>query len=203
MEITRRPNALRWMGLVALLAACALALSGCAAGGDQAQQQDEAEPAPIVSVLPARPGLAPAGPVKSLTAADYPTAVLGYADAGLTVSLEQAGFRRGAWRTWTGPNGATLVAVVALWDDGDAAAAISGSAANAIVPGGTFWTPSQFGGSQGKRDANARVLAVIVGKVSLVLRAVGPVSDATMLRQMDLMFQSAVGEDRQGTSANG
>ena len=118
-------------------------------------------------------------------------------------SLKQAGFLRGATREWTGLKGASLVAVVGLWDDGSAAASLGGDAADAVVPGGTPWTPSQYGGSQGSRADTARALSVVVGRVSLFLRATGTVDDAAVLRQMDLMFQTASGMDRRGTSSNG
>lgn len=194
---------MRWFSLTALVAACALVFAGCSLGGEQAEQQHEAEPATIISVLPSRPGLTPATPVKPLDAAGYADAILGHPDADLTTALETGGFQRGASRTWTGANGASLTAVAALWDDGDPAQAIGGDAADAVVTGGSVWMPEEFRGSQGRRAADARALNVVIGKVSLFLRATGPVDDAAVLRQMYLMYQSAAGKDRQGTGANG
>ena len=194
---------MRWFSFSALLAACALAFSGCSLGGEQAEQTHEAEPAQVVAVLPSRPGLTPAGPVTPLDAAAFTTAILGRPDAELTGTLTDGGFRRGAARTWTGANGATLTAVVGLWGDGDPAQAIGGDAAAAVVPGGTVWMPSEFRGSNGRRSADARALNVVIGQVSLYLRATGPVDDAAVLRQMYLMYQTAAGRDRQGTGANG
>ena len=203
METLRRSPVMRWFSSAALAATGALVLTGCSLGGQQEQQTHVAEPATVVSVLPARPGLTPAGPIRPVDAKGFTTALLGHPDSTLTTNLEQAGFLRGATREWTGPKGASLVAVVGLWDDGSAAASLGGDAADAAAPGGTPWTPSQYGGSQGARADNARALSVVVGRVSLFLRATGPVDDAAVLRQMDLMFQTASGMDRQGTSPNG
>jgi len=203
METLRRSSVMRWFSSAALAATCALVLTGCSLGGQQEQQTHVAEPATVVSVLPARPGLTPAGPIRAVDAQGFTTALLGHPDSTLTTNLEQAGFLRGATREWTGPKGASLVAVVGLWDDGSAAASLGGDAADASAPGGTPWTPSQYGGSQGARADNARALSVVVGRVSLFLRATGPVDDTAVLRQMDLMFQTASGMDRQGTSSNG
>ena len=203
METLRRSSVMRWFSSAALAATCALALTGCSLGGQQEQQTHVAEPATVVSVLPARPGLTPAGPIRAVDAQGFTTALLGHPDSTLTTSLEQAGFLRGAAREWTGPKGASLVAVVGLWDDGSAAASLGGDAADSAAPRGTPWTPSQYGGSQGARADNARALSVVVGRVSLFLRAAGPVDDTAVLRQMDLMFQTASGMDRQGTSSNG
>lgn len=203
MKTLRRSSVMRWFSSAALAATCALVLTGCSLGGQQEQQTRVAEPATVVSVLPTRPGLTPAGPVRAVDAAGFTTALLGHPDSTLTTNLEQAGFLRGATREWTGPKGASLVAVVGLWDDGSAAASLGGDAADAVAPGGTPWTPSQYGGSQGARADNARALSVVVGRVSLFLRATGPVDDTAVMRQMDLMFQTASGMDRQGTSSNG
>ena len=194
---------MRWFSLTALVAACVVAFSGCSLGGEQAEQTHEADPAKIIAVLPARPGLSPAGPVTPLDASAFTTALLGHPDADLTQTLADGGFRRGASRTWTGANGASLTAVAGLWDDGDPAQTIGTDAAAAVVPGGTVWMPSDFSGSNGRRSANARVLNVVIGQVSLYLRATGPVDDAAVLRQMYLMYQAGAGKDRQGTSSNG
>lgn len=163
----------------------------------------EAEPGSIVRVLPSRPGLTPDGPPTSVDAAGFATALLGHPDADLTTSLEQAGFRRGATRSWSGAGGATLTAVVGLWDDGEPANAIGGDAVDAVVPGGAAWTPAEFGGSQGSRTDGARALNVVVGHVSLFLRATGPVDDAALLRQMNLMHQVAANDDPARTTTGG
>lgn len=200
---TRPRNAARWLALGAAAAIASLTLTGCSLGGEQAQQVHEAEPGTIVRVLPSRPGLTPDGPPASVDAAGFATALLGHPDADLTASLERAGFRRGATRSWSGANGAALTAVVGLWDDGEPADSIDGDAVNAVVPGGAAWTPSEFGGSQGSHAGTARALSVVVGHVSLFIRATGPVDDATLLRQMDLMYQVAAGQDRAGSSSGG
>ncbi len=183
----------RWFSFAAVAIIATVLLAGCALGGDQAQQTHEVEPGAIVAVLPSRPGLSPAGPVTPVDAAGYATALVGHPDAALASSLSDAGFRRGATRTWTGADGASLTAAVGLWDDGEPANAIGGQAVDAMVPDGQAWNPAEFGGSQGARSDTARALSVVVGRVSLFLRATGTVDDAAVLRQMDLMRQSAAG----------
>ena len=90
---------MRWFSLTALVVVGVLAFSGCSIGGEQAEQTHQAEPAQVVDVLPSRPGLSPAGPVKGLDAAGFTTALLGHPDADLTSTLQQGGFVRGASRT--------------------------------------------------------------------------------------------------------
>jgi len=194
---------MRWFSFSALVAASAFAFAGCSLGGEQAGQTHVADPAAVVAVLPARPGLTSTGPVTTLDAAGFTQALIGHPDATLTQTLSSGGFQRGASRTWRGANGASLTAVVGLWNDGDPAQTLGGDAANAVVPGGASWMPSEFSGSQGSRSATARALNVVDGQVSLFLRATGPVNDATVLRQMSLMKQAEAGRDRRGTGSNG
>jgi hypothetical protein len=194
---------MRWFSFSALVAASAFAFAGCSLGGEQAGQTHVADPAAVVAVLPARPGLTSTGPVTTLDAAGFTRALIGHPDDTLTQTLSSGGFQRGASRTWSGANGASLTAVVGLWNDGDPAQTLGGDAASAVVPGGASWMPSEFSGSQGSRSATARALNVVDGQVSLFLRATGPVNDATVLRQMSLMKQAEAGRDRRGTGSNG
>lgn len=203
MTRDRRAAIVHWLRMAPLVAVLALIAPGCGAGGLLEQRSLEANPAFIVRVLPARPGLDVAGPEREVGAGGYARAVLGRDDAALATSLSEAGLREAATRTWTGPGGAVLVATAGLWDDGQAANAIGGEAVRAVVPGGSAWTPAEYGGSQGSRSADSRALSVIVGRVSLFVRAQGPVDDQTVLRTIDLMRQAAAGEDRKGTSSVG
>ena len=66
-------------------------------------------------------------------AAGFAQALVGHPNAGLASTLPDAGFRRGATRTWSGPGGASLTAVVGLWDDGEPASAIGGQAVDAVA----------------------------------------------------------------------
>ncbi len=177
--------------------------TGCAAGGRVEQQSLEADPAFIVRVLPTRPGLDIAGAERTPGPAGFDQATLGHAVPDLVTSAEAGGLREVAVRDWTGPGGALLVAVASLWDDGEAAAAIGGEVARAAVPGGSVWTPSQYGGSQGARSADARALSVVIGKVALFVRAEGPVDDEAVLRTIQLMRKAAAGEDEEGTITSG
>ncbi len=182
----------------ALIVAIAIGAAGCGAGGRVAQQSLEADPDTIVRVLPTRPGLDIAGPGTTLTAAGLPRAALGRDDPALATTANNAGLRTAAVREWTGAGGARLVAIAGLWDDGEAATSISGQIARDVVDGGTAWTPSQYGGSQGERTGNARALSTVVGKVSLLVIATGPVGDDEVLRTMDLMRKAAAQQDLRG-----
>lgn len=184
--------------LVVLVVALTAVLAGCGAGGRVQQQSLEADPAFVVRVLPTRPGLDIAGPGTTGDAALLATAALGTQIPALEKSAREAGVQKVAAREWTGPDGARLTAVAALWDDGEAAGAIGGEMARAAVPGGSAWTPSQYGGSQGVRTDDARALSVVIGKVSLFVRAEGPIGDEAVLRTVDLMRKAAARDDLKG-----
>ena len=88
--------------------------------------------------------------------------------------------------------------ISALWEDGDAASAIGGEMARAAVPDGSAWTPSGYSGSQGFRAGDARALSVVIGRVSLFVRAEGPIGDDAVLRTVDLMRKAAARQDLEG-----
>lgn len=202
MTRSRRAAIVPRLRVTTLLAVVVLApttvLAGCGVGGRVQQQSLEADPAFVVRVLPTRPGLDIAGPGTSGGAALLSTAALGASIPALEKSARDAGVQKVAAREWTGPGGARLTAVAALWDDGEAAGAIGGEMARAAVPGGSAWTPSQYGGSQGFRTGDARALSVVIGKVSLFVRAEGPIGDDAVLRTVDLMRKAAARDDLRG-----
>jgi hypothetical protein len=198
MNASRRSAIVPRLRMSALVVAIAIGMAGCGAGGRVAQQSVEADPATVVRVLPTRPGLNIAAPGRTLTAAGFARAALGRDDPALASSASDAGLRSAAVREWTGPGGARLVAIAGLWDDGEAATSISGQVARDVVDGGTAWTPSQYGGSQGERARDSRALSTVVGKVSLLVIAEGPVGDAEVLRTMDLMRKAAAQQDLRG-----
>jgi hypothetical protein len=169
----------------------ATALSGCGAGGRAEQLNLEADPASVVQVLPTRPGLSPAGRARELDPAGFAMAALGRPEPALARSARGAGLRKAAVRRWTGPDGARLTVVVGLWDDGEAANAIGGEITTALVPDGTAWTPRGLGAAQGRRTDNARALNSVIGRVSLLVSARGPVDDAQVLRTTDLLRKTA------------
>ena len=180
-----------------------MALTGCGAGGLQEQQDLEADPAFVVRMLPTRPGLTPDGGTITSGSDGFDATALGQDVPELAKSTKDAGLRTAAVRRWTGPGGAQLVAIAGLWDDGEAASAIGGELARAAVPGGEAWTPSNYGGSQGFRSADARALSVVLGKVSLFVRASGPVNDKALLRTIELMRKAAAQQDLQGSGPDG
>ena len=205
MTGSRRAAIAHWLRVMALAAAvaCVPLLAGCAGGGVAAQDSVEADPAFIVRVLPTRPGLDIAGPEVKTGAGEFDAATLGESIPGLAKGAKDGGLRGAATRTWTGPDGARLVAVASLWDDSEPARAIGGQVARAAVPDGTPWTPSQYGGSQGFRAADARALNVVVGKVSLLVIAEGPIDDEAVLRTVDLMRKATTGDDLEGPVSSG
>jgi hypothetical protein len=198
MNATRRSAIVPRLRMSAIIVAIVIGSAGCGAGGRVAQQSLEADPGTIVRVLPTRPGLDIAGPGRTLDAAGFARAALGRDDPALATGATNAGLRSAASREWTGPDGARLIAIAGLWDDGEAATSISGKIARDVVDGGVAWTPSQYGGSQGERAADARALSTIVGKVSLLVIAEGPVGDAEVLRTVDLMRKAAAQQDLRG-----
>lgn len=200
MTRSRRAAIVHRLRVVALVAAlaCVPLLAGCAGGGVAAQDSVEADPAFVVRVLPTRPGLDIGGPGVSTGSGEFDRATLGQSIPGLAKGAKDGGLRSAATRTWTGPNGARLVAVASLWDDSEPARAIGGQVARAAVPDGTPWTPTQYGGSQGYRSDDARALNVVVGKVSLLVIAEGPVDDEAVLRTIDLMRKASTNEDLEG-----
>jgi len=202
MTRSRRAAIVHRLRVVALVAAlaCVPLLAGCAGGGVAAQDSVEADPAFVVRVLPTRPGLDIAGPGVSTGSGEFDRATLGQSIPGLAKGAKDGGLRSAATRTWTGPNGARLVAVASLWDDSEPARAIGGQVARAAVPDGTPWTPTQYGGSQGYRSDDARSLNVVVGKVSLLVIAEGPVDDEAVLRTIDLMRKASTNEDLEGAA---
>ncbi len=207
MTRTRRAAVVPRLRVVApvggLLAAFVVVLAGCGVGGLAEQSSLAADPAFIVRVLPTRPGLDIAGPGTTTGPDGIDQAALGRSIPALGTSAREAGLREVAAREWTGPGGARLVAVVGLWDDGEVASAIGGEMAREAGPGGRAWTPAQFGGSQGYRSDTARALSVVIGRVSLFVRAEGPVDDAAVLRTIDLMRKAAAQQDQEGTGTRG
>lgn len=177
--------------------------TGCGAGGLMEQQSLEADPAFLVRILPTRPGLDIAGAGTSGGAEALAPATLDKTIPELEKSAREAGLQKMAVRRWTGPDGARLVAVAGLWDDGSAASAIGGEIARAAVPGGRAWTPSGFGAAQGFRTDDARSLSVIIGKVWMFVRAEGPIDDDAVLRTVELMRKAAAQQDEQGTGTRG
>ncbi|MBM3697986.1 MAG: hypothetical protein FJW78_05850 [Actinobacteria bacterium] len=154
-------------------------------------------------MLPTRPGLDIAGPEVKTGSGEFDTATLGKSIPGLAEGAKDGGLRAAATRTWTGPGGARLVAVASLWDDSEPARAIGGQVVKAAVPGGTPWTPRQYGGSQGYRSDTARALNVVAGKVSLLVIAGGPIDDEAVLRTVDLMRKATNGDDLEGPVSGG
>ncbi|MEW6583024.1 MAG: hypothetical protein AB1416_09715, partial [Actinomycetota bacterium] len=139
----------------ALVAACAL-VAGCSGGQEDVR---EADPVQALRVLPTPAGLADAEPARGVDAAGLSRA---YGSEAEIPGLADSGLDRAATRRWTGPGGATLVAAVGVWDDNEAARAVSGAAAEQPLgrPGARAWTPDSVGGSRGTRveGAGARQL---------------------------------------------
>ena len=184
----------------ALLAVSVGMVAGCGAGGRVQQESLEADPAFVLRVLPTRPGLDIAGPERSPGPGGIDRAALDESIPDLVASARDAGLRTLSVREWTGPDGARLVAVAGLWDDGDAAGAIGGEIARKVVPDGSAWTPVEYGASRGYRSEDARALSVVIGRVWLFVRAEGPVDDDAVLRTVELMRKAAAQQDERGSA---
>jgi hypothetical protein len=111
---------------------------------------------------------------------------------------EEIGFAGGAMRTWSGPDGARVLAVVSRWPDHETATRIGGGAVNQIAeqPGVAAWTPQELAGARGARSTAqgpgaVRVLSLAVDDLSLLVRSDGPIGDDVIIRTMDLLTRRA------------
>jgi hypothetical protein len=189
------------MRLLALLLVVASLAAGCASGDEDDSVPGDIDLARIVGVLPTPAGFDQSNDAHPADVAAVQEALAGMAREESARAFESRGFVDGAIRTWSGPRGATLTAVVSRWPDHLTASAIGGGAVNVPldrdVPGASPWNPDELRGGRGVRiDAPgepARLLAVAVGDVSLFVRASGPAGDAPVLRTMELLRRQLAG----------
>jgi hypothetical protein len=175
--------------VAALAAAVCVVVTGCSGG-----QPDTRAPDPVqaVRVLPTPAGLTAAGPVRRV-GADGLSAAFGA--SGPVPGLADSGLGEAAVRSFSGPEGGSLIVAVALWDNNESARGIVGAAAETDLgrSGVEAWTPSAVGGSRGTRrtgDGPARrTLSFAEGRAGAYIRADGPVPETSVTRTAKLLAE--------------
>lgn len=168
----------------------AVVVAGC--GGDSlSQPQTRIDPAGVVKILPTPRGLDQSSDVTTVDAAELQATLAGVAKAEAAKVYEEIGFAEGAMRTWSGAGGARVLAVVSRWRDHQTATNVGGGAVLRIAEtsGAAAWTPEALAGARGARSADVRVLSFAVADLSLLVRGDGPVTDAAVIRTMDLLIR--------------
>jgi hypothetical protein len=175
-----------WRLMFVLLAV--LALGGCA-GDSEPDNTDSVNLTRLVTILPTQPGLDQASSdIRSVDATTLEN-ILARREGVASKGYEQIGFREAAIRTWTGPDGGAMLVAVSRWPDHQVATSVGGGAA--VEPldkeNARAWNPREISGARGARSDTSRVLAMAIGDISLVVRADGPVTDAAVVRTLDLV----------------
>jgi hypothetical protein len=180
-----------WRLIIVLVAA--LALGGCGANSPDEDGTDAVDLTGLVTILPTQPGLDQASSrIRSVDASTL-EGIFARREGTASKGFEEAGFREAVVRTWTGPDGGAMLVAVSRWPDHQVATSIGGAAA--VQPLDSLhakaWNPQEINGARGARidapGAASRVLAIAIGNISLVVRADGPVTDAAVVRTLDLV----------------
>lgn len=168
--------------LAALIVCAALMVAACGPEGPVEAGGDDADPVAMLTILPS-PGQLRGEPATAADEAQLQVAMTGAPDDDLTEKLKTRGLRTAAVRTWTGPDGEELVAVVAVWQSHLLATGIGAQAAEMLLTtkGAKAWTPPDLGGSRGARvatdEAEEQRLSFAVGPNNIYVRATGNVDD--------------------------
>ena len=190
------------MWRVILILVTALTVAGCGANSPERDGTDALNLTELVRILPTKPGLDEAtSEIHSVNGSALEATFARRASTN-SKGFDEIGFLDGVIRTWSGPDGADMLIAVSRWPDHQIATSVGGGAADQPLnsPGASAWNPREINGSRGAR-VNApgnpsRVLAIAIGEISLVVRADGPVSDASVIRILDLVsrpVRSAIG----------
>lgn len=186
--------------IVALLAALALAVAGCGPEGPTEAGGDPADALAALTILPS-PGDLRGEPATRADAAAVQRAFTGTDDPELARRIAGRGMKDAAVRTWSGPGGQELVAVVTVWESHLIATGVGGNAAELLLTtdGARAWTPSEVNGSRGVRvdtpgDEEARV-AYAVGPNGIFVRSVGPVPEDVVPTALDRLARYLRGQD--------
>lgn len=169
------------LALAAIVAATALA--GCGPLGPADAGGPRADPVKLLQVLPS-PGELRGPDARPADAATLAEAFTGRRDDDLAAIIASRNADAAAVRTWTGPGGQTLTAVVTVWDSHLVATQVGADLAQRLVSdGGDAWTPREEPGSRGaRRDHPAEQrLAYAVGPNSAYVRSTGPLSEDTVV----------------------
>ncbi len=168
-------------------------LAGC--GSDSLSDPGSGiDPAGVVRILPTPRGLDQSSDATAVDAVGLQSTLAGVANAEAATVYEGIGFRDGAVRTWSGPDGARVLVAVSRWPDHQTATNVGGGAVQRILDtsAANAWTPRELAGARGARlaaqgSAAVKMLSLAVAEMSLLVRADGPVSDEVIIRTMDLM----------------
>jgi hypothetical protein len=181
------------------LALCCLAVAACGPVGPTEAGGPDADPVPLLTVLPS-PGQLRGGPAAEADVGTLQRALTGSPDPDLAELIGIRNPKAAAVRSWTGPNGQELVAVVSVWDSHLLATGVGADAAELLIDrgGGRAWTPSDAPGSRGARvDAAGRLerrLAFAVGPNSIYVRSRGPVPDDVVAKTLRRLVLTLEGE---------
>lgn len=171
------------IALTLVAAVAATALAGCGPLGPTDAGGGRADPVKLLRILPS-PGALRGPDARPADAAELAQAFTGKRDDDLAAIIDSRNPDAAAVRTWTGPNGQTLTAVVTVWDSHLVATQVGADLAQRLVSdGGSAWTPPQERGSRGARrdDPPEQRLAYAVGPNSAYVRSTGPVSEDTVI----------------------
>jgi hypothetical protein len=173
------------LGLLAVL----LAAAACGPTSPTQAGGDEADPVALLTVLPS-PGQLRGEPAAAAGPERLQQALTGAADPAVAERVRERAPRAAGVRSWSGPGGQQLVAVVSVWDSHLIATGVGADAAEQLLEeeGASAWTPADAPGSRGARvggdGRRALRLAFAVGPNSVYVRSEGPVLDDVVVRTM-------------------
>lgn len=176
-----------------LVLATAALLAGCG-DGTVSEPRTRIDPAKTLAILPTPQGFPQSTAVSPLDAAGLQAVLAGVAKEEAAQVYRDIGFYDAAVRTWSAPDGARMIAIVSRWPDHETAGRVGGGAVNQVIDdaGAAAWTPRELSGARGARlsateSAPIKVLSFAVGDANLFVRGDGEVSDAAVVRTMELL----------------
>lgn len=178
----------------------ALALAGCGSTGTVGETTIDVDLAKTIAVLPTPAGLDQSSDIRPATVdAVQEVFAQGQPDATAAATYSSVGFDGGAIRRWRGADGAALVVVFSRWRNHQTATNVGGGAAETLPlkHGAQAWTPSSLNGARGTTakagDPPQRTLAKAAANISVYVHAAGPVTEAAIVRTMDLAIRALDG----------
>jgi hypothetical protein len=177
-----------------LLSISAVVLLGCGSGSLE-QPPTDIDLSRVLTILPTPKGLDQSTVVRSADVATVQATFAGVAKAESVAVYKSLGFKDAAIREWSGDDGAHVLAIISRWPDRQKATNVGAGPVNLLLDtsNAAAWTPQELAGTRGARltvpgKPNVKILAFAVAEVSLVVRGDGPVSDAAMIRTMELLI---------------
>jgi hypothetical protein len=148
-----------------------------------------------LTILPTPKGLDQSNVVRRADVASVQATFAGVAKAESVAVYKDLGFKDAAIREWSGNDGAHVLAMISRWPDRQTATNVGAGPVNLLLDtsNAAAWTPRELPGTRGARltapgKPNIKLLAFAVAEVSLVVRGDGPVTDAAMIRTMELLI---------------